>query len=76
VIHKPKISKKANTGGRGAGSNPHNRFLAARYESTDDAVMFWQHEDFDEQQKRRTSFIEVHPKSILSENNSPDICFI
>jgi DNA repair photolyase len=37
--------------------------------------MFWQHEDFDEQQKRRTSFIEVHPKSILSENNSPDIPF-
>jgi DNA repair photolyase len=75
VIHKPKISKSANDGGRGAGTNPHNRFLSARYESTDEAVMWWQEEELDEEKKRRTSFIEVHPKSILSENNSPDIPF-
>lgn len=75
MIHKPKISEGAAKGGRGAGMNPYNKFLSASYEPTDDSVMLWQKEELDEEDKRRTSFIEVHPKSILSENNSPDIPF-
>jgi DNA repair photolyase len=58
---------------RGAQSNPHNRFFAQRYEETDEARMPW---DIDEEEhKKRTKFIEVFPKSILSENDSPDLGF-
>ena len=58
---------------RGAQSNPHNRFFAQRYEDTDDARMPW---DIDEEEhKKRTKFIEVFPKNILSENDSPDLGF-
>lgn len=73
VVYKPKISNQAVKGGRGAQLNTHNRFLSQKYEALDDAVMDWQLEEEDE--KSRTSFIEVFPKQILSKNSSPDIPF-
>jgi DNA repair photolyase len=59
--------------GRGAQINPHNRFAALRYE--DDADLPPAGEADPEEQKKRTRFIEVFPKTILSENDSPDLGF-
>lgn len=61
--------------GRGAQSNVHNKFLAHRYESTDEAKMAWQVEEEEKEGEARTQFIEVFPKSILTKNNSPDLGF-
>lgn len=71
--HKVHIDQEAIQKGRGAQLNTHNSFLKNRYETTDDAVMWWQAEEFDE--KKQTTYIEVFPKNILSKNNSPDIPF-
>jgi len=57
--------------GRGAQHNPHNKFAALRYESTDEAIMPW--DELEETPK--TQLIDIFPKSILSENNSPDLGF-
>jgi DNA repair photolyase len=58
--------------GRGAQLNPSNRFLSASYEETNDPRMAW---EIEEEENPVTQFIEVFPKSILSENNSPDLGF-
>jgi len=58
---------------RGAQSNPHNRFFALSYEETDEARMPW--DSAEDDHKKQTRFIEVFPKSILSENDSPDLGF-
>ncbi len=58
--------------GRGSQVNPHNRFFAQRYEAGDDAKMAWEIED---DENPSTQFIEIFPRSILSENNSPDLGF-
>jgi DNA repair photolyase len=73
VSSKPHIVNDGLLKGRGSQSNVHNRFLRQRYETTDEPVMPWQMEDYDENPK--TQFIEVFPKNILSKNNSPDIPF-
>jgi DNA repair photolyase len=54
--------------GRGAGGNPANRFEAARYEVDPDV-------DDPVSAAPRTELIPDHSKSILTENDSPDIGF-
>jgi len=59
--------------GRGAQNNPHNRFLSNRYEDAGEQRMSW---DIDETEgPGRTTFTEVYPRTILSENDSPDLHF-
>lgn len=59
--------------GRGAQHNPHNRFFGHRYETGDEQRMPWEESDLEKPVK--TKFVEVFPKSILSENDSPDLGF-
>lgn len=58
--------------GRGSQINPHNRFLSSKYEKGNDPIMPW---DFEERESNKTKYIAVHPKNILSENDSPDLGF-
>lgn len=46
--------------------------MAQRYEETDAAKMPW---DLDEDENPKTQFIDIFPKTILSENKSPDLGF-
>jgi len=57
--------------GRGAGSNPKNRFERLEYvpDPQDPG------EEGDEQPLLRTQFIEDHTQSIITRNNSPDVPF-
>lgn len=56
--------------GRGAGSDPANRFERTRV-----VAEAYDGEEFDERPRLRTEFIKDTSKSIISENTSPDIPF-
>lgn len=57
--------------GRGAGSNPHNRFARRRREAFDDG---WQHE-LEELPPLETTLRAERAASIISRNQSPDVPF-
>jgi DNA repair photolyase len=54
--------------GRGAASNPANRFELLRYEPTDDGA-------FDERPAPATMFFRDTTRSIIATNDSPDVAF-
>jgi DNA repair photolyase len=60
--------------GRGARLNTPNPYLQNRYELPESSEGY-DPEDFADESKRKTDFIEIFPKSILSKNNSPDLSF-
>jgi DNA repair photolyase len=60
--------------GRGAQSNPTNRFAKHSYEIDPEFQEYCRLEDEDTHQTR-TEYIPVFPKSILTKNSSPDIPF-
>ena len=57
--------------GRGSQVNPHNRFFKNEYVAGDEAVMPWD----EVEENPKTQYIDIFPKTILSENNSPDLGF-
>lgn len=68
---KPHTDSSEIVKGRGAQANPHNRFFRNEYVENDDPVMPWD----EEQPNPKTQYIEIFPKSIFNENNSPDLGF-
>lgn len=59
---------------RGAQNNPHNRFLKHEIHPNDEFLNHC-HIAGDSPENHATKYTEVHPKSILSKNHSPDISF-
>ena len=59
--------------GRGAQSNPDNRFFAHRYEVEDSYLEYLNAEGEDPTLEQKTKFIEVFPKTILNKVTSPDL---
>ncbi len=55
--------------GRGAQHNPHNKFFGLRYERAHEEAIDLPPESG----AHKTSFIPVHPRSIVNEVNSPDV---
>ncbi len=66
--------KPANYKGRGAGSNPPNRFEQLHIESLSPDIVIDADEDFSEPQPK-TVFYKDDSKSVVAKNNSPDIYF-
>jgi hypothetical protein len=70
-----KIKPHSNTDniqkGRGSQVNPHNRFFRNEYVEEEKQVMPWD----EPEENPRTQYIDIFPKAILSENNSPDLGF-
>lgn len=62
------------TNGRGAQSNPHNRFLANEVMQDFDFLQHLQ-DAGEEAPKVRTNYLKVHPKTILNKVTSPDLPF-
>jgi DNA repair photolyase len=60
--------------GRGAQTNPHNRFFKHQYEADQDYLEYCRLED-EEPESTRTKYINIYPKNILTKNNSPDLGF-
>lgn len=60
--------------GRGAQHNPHNRFKRFEYEP-DDAYLEYCRLEEETDPAKRTRYIEVFPKTVLSKNDSPDVPF-
>lgn len=58
--------------GRGAQSNPANRFFALQEEARDDFLEYC-HREGEEPTDHRTRFLEVFPKSIVNKVSSPDV---
>lgn len=70
------INERMRMKGRGSQINTDNPFLKVRSEKTDDALMSWHLDEFEEEESTiRTKLIDIFPKSILSKNDSPDIPF-
>ncbi len=63
----PSSSHPSNVRGRGAGSNPANRFAATSYELLE--------EEIDPERKIATKYFRDTAKSALAKNDSPDISF-
>lgn len=62
------------TKGRGAQTNPHNRFFKHQHEVDQDYLEYCRLED-EEPESKRTKYIKIYPKTILTKNNSPDLGF-
>lgn len=60
--------------GRGAQHNPHNRFQRLKYEA-EDAYREYCALEGEPETSARTRYIDIHPKTILTRNNSPDVPF-
>ncbi len=57
--------------GQGAQASPHNRFERLQYVQEHDEGI----DLYEEGEATRTKIIEVHPKTIITKNNSPDVPF-
>ncbi|NNE55520.1 MAG: radical SAM protein, partial [Flavobacteriales bacterium] len=60
--------------GRGAQTNPHNRFLKGELEVDPEFLEYCDLEG-DEPESNRTQYIPIHPKTIITKNSSPDVPF-
>lgn len=60
--------------GRGAQSNPHNRFLANEVTQDFEFLQYLQ-DAGEEGPKTKTNYLKVHPKTILNKVTSPDLPF-
>ncbi|MFT5183046.1 MAG: DNA repair photolyase [Flavobacteriales bacterium] len=60
--------------GRGAQSNPDNKFASNTYK-TEDAYKNHCHMEEEPVESNATTFIQVHPKTVLSKNTSKDLSF-
>ena len=61
------------TKGRGAQTNPHNRFFAQQYSVENSYLEYLQAEGEDPTLEEKTKFTKVYPKSIVNKVNSPDL---
>ena len=61
--------------GRGAGSNPDNRFEKLGFEADPEGELHADETDADRVKSRRTQFFLDHARSIVTENDSPDVGF-
>ncbi len=70
----PQPASKSSVVGRGAQEQPHNRFERVRAEADFEHL---EHDDVDVADRRRlaTEFLPDDSRSLISENNSPDIPF-
>jgi len=70
------ISERMRLRGRGSQINTDNPFSNVKSVKTDEPMMAWHLEQFEEEESViRTKIIDIFPKSILSKNDSPDIPF-
>ncbi len=68
------IQRSSLRSSRGSQTNPHNRFIAHEYEVLDEYRELCRIED-EPVESDRTRYIAVHPKTIVTKVNSPDVNF-